>query len=69
MQDTYTEYPFTVTGTVYATSESHAAHHVYWAIERALEYTDESHAGIRINHRGLDSTPKPKPATEHVALQ
>ncbi len=70
MEDTYKEYPFTVTGTVYATSESHASHFVYWAMERAEEYRDASQGQIRLGARGLDTaTPAPKPASAHVALQ
>lgn len=53
-QDTYTEYRFTVEGSVYATSPSHAQHFVYWAIEEALKYQDASHAGIRIESRAVE---------------
>ena len=72
MEDKYQEYGFTVEGTVYATSPSHAQHCVYWAMEESLKYQDASHAGIRFSSRGLETpledTPKPKPATEHISL-
>lgn len=74
MENEYKERPFTVTGTVYATSESHAQHFVYWAMEEALKYQDASHGSIRYNIRALDAlaggdTPAPKPASAHIALQ
>lgn len=74
MENEYKERPFTVTGTVYATSESHAQHFVYWAMEEALNYADASHGSIRFTTRKLDAlagedTPAPKPASAHVALQ
>jgi len=74
MENIYKEYNFTVTGTVYATSESHAKHFVYWSMETALNYEDASHASIRFTKQAeLDEMPQgtvpaPKPATEHVAF-
>ena len=74
MESGYKEHPFTVTGTVYATTESHAQHFVYWAMEEALNYSDASHGSIRFSTRKLDALaggdiPAPKPASSHVALQ
>jgi hypothetical protein len=74
MESGYKEHPFTVTGTVYATTESHAQHFVYWAMEEALNHSDESHASVRFSTRTLDSLaggaiPAPKPASAHIALQ
>lgn len=72
MEDKYQEYRFTIEGAVYATSPSHAQHFVYWAMEKALEYGDASHANIRLDARDVEvpqeDTPAPKPATSHVAL-
>jgi len=49
LDDKYQQYTFTVTGTVYATSEDHANHFVYWALEDALKYEDASHAIMRLH--------------------
>ena len=48
MSEEYKEYWFEVTGKVYATSPSHAAHFVFWAMEEAHKYGDASHASLRI---------------------
>ena len=40
-------YEFTITGTVYAASESHANHFVYWTMDKGRAgYRDASAAGI-----------------------
>ena len=40
-------YEFVITGTVYAGSETHARHYVYWTLQHGLdEYRDNSAAGI-----------------------
>lgn len=74
MEKGYKEHQFTVTGTVYATTESHAQHFLYWAMEEALGYADASHGSIRFGTRTLDTLaggniPAPKPASAHIALQ
>jgi hypothetical protein len=74
MESGYREHSFTVTGTVYATTESHAQHFLCWAMEEALNYSDASHGSIRFGTRTLDAlaggaVPAPKPASAHIALQ
>ena len=48
------EYWFEVTGKVYAASESHARHFVYWAMEEALKYQDASPGSIRYKEINLE---------------